>query len=83
MEVKTLEEWRLSKFWSQGHLAREAGIDKGIISRVESKKQGCRLETAKKIADALEIAPAQILEFKEILAGKSDRLTMQSNQAAA
>jgi len=79
MENKSLAEWRKSKYWSQGHLAKEAGIDKGIISRVESGKQGCRIETAKKIADALEIVPEQVKEFAQVIEGKDLPVTSKDD----
>jgi predicted transcriptional regulator len=72
MEIKTLEDWRKAHYWSLGTLAREAKIDKGVISRLEAGKANCRLETAKKISEALSVRPEQITEFRKMLGLNED-----------
>jgi ribosome-binding protein aMBF1 (putative translation factor) len=73
MERKYLEEWRKGKYWSIGQLSDVAEVNKSVISRIESGKAGCRLETAKKIADALGVLPEQIIDFDKMFQVKSDR----------
>lgn len=67
MEIKTLEEWRKAKYWSQDTLARESKVDEAVISRLEAGTASCRLETAKKIAETLEVTPEQVTEFRRVL----------------
>lgn len=73
LERKYLQEWRLEKLWSPSKLAAEAGINRSIISKIESGEQVGRLETAGKIANALGIRPQQIIDFDKLFEVKSDR----------
>jgi transcriptional regulator with XRE-family HTH domain len=82
IEKRYLEEWRRSKYWSQAQLAKEAGVNQSVINRIESGKQVGRLDTAKKLADALGVIPEQILDFAPLFgpAKKEHRLTVINPQ---
>lgn len=53
--VKSMTALRLARRWPQARLASEAGVDPGSISRMEARGGGCMLDTAWKIAEALEV----------------------------
>lgn len=73
MEIKTLREWRLSKYMSPATLARRAEVAKATISRMEhGTRTSYRLETLKTVADALQVLPEQIMEFIPIIEGKEN-----------
>lgn len=73
LEKKYLAEWRLEKPWSAAELAAAAGINRSIISKIESGEQVGRMATAVKIASALGIRPQQILDFEDLFKVKNDR----------
>jgi transcriptional regulator with XRE-family HTH domain len=73
LEKRYLQEWRLGKYWSPSKLAELAGINRSIISKIESGEQVGRLGTAVKIAEALGIRPEQIIDFDKLFEVKSDR----------
>ena len=59
MQVR-LREWRQRRLLSQEELAQKAGIGVTTVVRIEGG-QGARLSTLRKLADALEITPDQLL----------------------
>ena len=63
-EVLPLKEWRLRRYWTYRHLAKQAGVSTYTIQRAE---RGERVQeiTARKVADALGLAVAQIVEFTD------------------
>lgn len=73
LERKYLQEWRLEKPWSASELAQAAGINRSIISKIESGVQIGRMATAVKIAKALGIRPQQVIDFEKLFEVKSDR----------
>lgn len=54
---------RLRKF-TQEQLAELAGVDRTTIAKVETAIAGASLDTIFEIADALEIEPYKLFEFR-------------------
>jgi transcriptional regulator with XRE-family HTH domain len=50
-----LKYWRLRRGLSQADLARRADLGSDYVSRVESGRRGCNPETARLLADLLEV----------------------------
>jgi transcriptional regulator with XRE-family HTH domain len=84
LEKRYLEEWRKAKHWSQSDLAKEAGINRSVIFKIENSEQVGRYSTAVKIAKALQVEPEQILDFEPLFgpAKKENRLPQLSNSPA-
>lgn len=59
MQVR-LREWRQRRLLTQDELAKKSGVGTATIARIEAG-QGARLSTLRKLADALEITPDQML----------------------
>jgi len=55
-----LREWRQRRLLSQEELADKADVGTATIARIEAG-QGARLSTLRKLADALEITPDELL----------------------
>jgi transcriptional regulator with XRE-family HTH domain len=62
LEVLPLKEWRLRRYWTFRHLAKESGVSTFTLQRIE---KGGRAQdiTARKIADALGVKVSQVAEF--------------------
>ena len=60
-----IQRLREDKGWKQSDLARRAGFDQGFISHVESGKKTMSLEGLVRIAAALGLTPATLLEIPE------------------
>ncbi|MBA2377512.1 MAG: helix-turn-helix domain-containing protein [Actinomycetota bacterium] len=57
-----LRELRLSRGMSQEALAHEAGLDRTYISSCERGKRNISLENIHRLAKALDVSPAALLE---------------------
>lgn len=57
-----LRELRLSRGMSQEALAHEAGLDRTYISSCERGKRNISLENIHRLAAALDVSPATLLE---------------------
>jgi transcriptional regulator with XRE-family HTH domain len=55
-----LKEWRRRRLLTQEALAKKSGVGTATIARIEAG-QGARLSTLRKLADALEVTPDQLL----------------------
>ena len=53
---------RESKFLTQRELATRAGMAQATIARLETQKQPARLTTVRKLAEALGVEPAVLME---------------------
>jgi len=60
-----IQRFREDKGWKQNDLAKRAGFDQGFISHVESGKRMVSLEGLVRIAKALNLTPATLLEIPE------------------
>jgi transcriptional regulator with XRE-family HTH domain len=56
-----LREWRRKRLLTQEELAKLAGVGYVTISRIENTGNG-RVTTLRKLASALNITPAQLME---------------------
>ena len=55
LRLPSLRLWRSRRGWTQGELASVAGLDQQAISKLEVGRRGCRLPTAQRLAEALEV----------------------------
>ena len=55
MKLPSLKKWRIDRDLSQEELARMAGIHPTSLPRIERGERGCTLDTALKLAEALEV----------------------------
>ena len=62
---KRIEEVRSDKFLSQRGLAKEMGVSRMQLRRIESGKTSAGILTLKKIADTLNIEVHQLLKIKQ------------------
>lgn len=60
-----LREVRLRKFMTQPELAQRSGVGVVTISRIETGHHLPRLATIRKLAKALGVDPAELVEFEE------------------
>ncbi len=59
---RNVRRYRLKKDWSQEQLAFEAGIHQTYLSGVENGARNPTITVLKKLADALGVPPAALLE---------------------
>ncbi|HWV23250.1 MAG TPA: helix-turn-helix transcriptional regulator [Thermomicrobiales bacterium] len=76
----TLREARLRKHMSQQLLADRAGVARVTVSQIELGKSGPRPHIARRLSQALDIAPGEIVEFGR--AARSMRLPTPTILAA-
>ncbi len=57
-----ISQYRNSKGWSQAELAAKAGIAQANLSNIEKGKRDVTVSTLLRVADALEIKAAELLE---------------------
>jgi transcriptional regulator with XRE-family HTH domain len=53
--ARSVQVLRVRRDWTVTRLAAEAGVSQGAISRLEGTLAGCYLDTAWKLAEALEV----------------------------
>nr|CUV45046.1 Transcriptional regulator [Ralstonia solanacearum] len=56
-----VRERRTAKGWNQRELAERIGVDRNWVSAIESGRQNVSLQTLRKFADALSVAPTDLL----------------------
>jgi transcriptional regulator with XRE-family HTH domain len=61
----TLREARQQRHLSQQALADRAGVARVTVSQIELGKSGPRPHVARRLAEALEMQPSEIVEFAE------------------
>lgn len=59
---RNVRRYRLEKSWSQEELAIESGIHQTYLSGIENGTRNPTVTVLKKLADALEVPPAALLE---------------------
>lgn len=62
---KRLAELRKAKGWSQEALALESGIARSYLGGVERGQRNIALVNICRLAEALEVSPAELLAFKD------------------
>lgn len=59
---RNVRRYRLEKGWSQEELAFESGVHQTYLSGVETGTRNPTVTVVKKVADALGVRPAALLE---------------------
>jgi len=62
---KKVKELRLRAGYSQEELASRAGLHRTYMSDIERGKRNVSIENIKKIADALNVDPSELLKFHQ------------------
>lgn len=57
--------YRKDRSFTQESLAESIGADRSTIAKIENATVGISLDMLFKIADALEVAPSKLLEFRD------------------
>ena len=60
-----LRELRERRLWLIGDLARESGVHRNTISKLENGKGGAYPESIRKLARALDISPEELVKREE------------------
>jgi transcriptional regulator with XRE-family HTH domain len=71
VKIPRLREWREAMGETQLTLAERSGVAEHTISRIE-QGYGARPNTAKKLADALDVSVMDLMESPPVLAGKAE-----------
>ncbi len=64
-EIRTLRDWRYRNGMGLRELARKAGVAPRVISNIEHGRSHGSPQTWVRIAAALNLDPAQILEYRQ------------------
>ena len=73
-----IREIRRKKGIAQERLALESGLNRGYLGRVERGEQNLSLVNICKIANALEVAPSTLLEWRESSVGQDSKKSGES-----
>ena len=61
-----LRRLRLARFFSQAELARRSGVHAVTITRLEAGRTAPSTRTVRALAEALEVAPAELATPEEV-----------------
>ena len=75
MDLPNLRSWRLRRFLTQRELAAKAGVTKATVHRIESGAARARISTVRKLADALSVAPQQLISPSKPTVSKVEEVT--------
>ncbi len=62
VDGQKLQKLRNRRLWLIGDLAEESGVHRNTISKLENERGGAYPETIRKLAEALDVEPAELLE---------------------
>jgi transcriptional regulator with XRE-family HTH domain len=62
LDGNKLRTLRMRRLWLIGDLAQRSGVHRNLISNYELGKAGAHPDTIRKLAAALEVNPAELLE---------------------
>jgi transcriptional regulator with XRE-family HTH domain len=64
MEVdgQKLRRLRNQRVWLIGDLARESGVHRNVVSKLENSRGGAYPETIRKLAKALAVDPSELIK---------------------
>ena len=78
-----LYEARAKKLWTGGKLAQESRVSRATIYGIENGRTRPTFDTMQKLADALEVNPLEIDEFKTEIERLSEVQRRESGKEAA
>jgi transcriptional regulator with XRE-family HTH domain len=73
VDASKLKRLRLSRFLTQVELAERAGITEAAYNRIENNHNGARVSTVRKLADALGVDPAELVDLYALPPAPRDR----------
>ena len=62
VNMEKVDELRLKKFWTYSELGIKAHLTHGTIYSLKAKRRNASMLTVKKLAAALDVSPAEIIE---------------------
>lgn len=62
VNMEKVDELRLKKFWTNSELVRQAHLTPATIYSLKAKRRNASMLTVKKLAAALDVSPAEIIE---------------------
>lgn len=62
VNMEKVDELRLKKFWTNSQLGRQAHLTQATICSLKAKRRNASMLTVKKLAAALGVSPAEIIE---------------------
>ncbi len=65
MRLSRLKEWREKRLLTQADLAQRSGIAETTINRIERGHHEPRFSTVRKLATALDVAAATLMDSEE------------------
>ena len=74
MHVPTLRERRIHRLWSQAELARRSGGGRATILSIETGQRLPRLQTMRRIAEALESSGLKSTEFRQAVEDREEKV---------
>ena len=63
-QLPYLKAWRLKRFIAQAELAQQSGVSKSTITRAERGDEVVGFANIRKLADALDITPEELLNHQ-------------------
>ena len=62
VNMEKVDELRLKKFWTNSELERKAHLTQATIYSLKAKRRNACILTVRKLAAALDVSPAEIIE---------------------
>ena len=62
VDGQKLQKLRSRRLWLIGDLAERSGVHRNTISKLENERGGAYPETIRKLAEALDVEPTELLE---------------------
>jgi transcriptional regulator with XRE-family HTH domain len=62
VDRQKLQRLRSRRLWLIGDLAEKSGVHRNTISKLENGRGGAYPETIRKLAEALDVEPTELLE---------------------
>jgi transcriptional regulator with XRE-family HTH domain len=62
VDGQKLRRLRNRRVWLIGDLAKESGVHRNVISKLENSRGGAYPETIRKLARALDVEPADLIK---------------------
>ena len=62
VDGQKLRRLRNRQVWLIGDLAKKSGVHRNVISKLENSRGGAYPETIRKLARALDVDPAELIE---------------------